>query len=368
MSTAQLKHTALFEEHRRGHGRLVDFAGWEMPIHYGSQLEEHRRVRSTAGMFDVSHMLAIDIIGKEAYPFLRQLLANDVVRSQLPGGALYSCLLNQNGGILDDLIVYGVAPEYFRAVVNAGTSDKDLAWISVARDRFAATVELRPRRDYALIAVQGPTARQRFWDARPTTRAATEQLRPFEAHEASGLFVARTGYTGEDGFEVMVSAHNAVALWRDLLAVGVAPCGLGARDTLRLEAGLNLYGQDMDESVTPMESGLGWTVSFSGGRDFIGREALMSRSPRTRLVGLLLLDKGVLRSHQPVRTRAGEGVITSGTFAPTLNRSIALARVPVITTVNDMVEVQIRDRWLVAKVVKYPFVRLGRKLIDIPPE
>ncbi len=362
-----LKRTPLFEEHRLGHARLVDFAGWEMPVHYGSQVDEHHHVRRDAGMFDVSHMLAIDVEGSTARAFLRRLLANDVARLNLPGKALYSCLLNEAAGVLDDLIVYNLGPERFRAVVNAATAAKDLAWILAARDRFAPAVHLHPRRDWALVAVQGPAARARFWQAREPTRAVTEALHAFQGAEVSGMFVSRTGYTGEDGFEVMIPAEQAVTLWRDLLAVGVAPCGLGARDTLRLEAGMNLYGQDMDESVTPIESGLGWTVDLSNGRDFIGRQALVASPARKRQVGLVLLEKGVLRSHQPVRTENGEGVTTSGTFAPTLGRSIAFARVPVAVTVGAVVEVRIRDKWLAAKVVKYPFVRMGERLVEIPP-
>jgi aminomethyltransferase len=361
-----LKRTPLFEEHRRCHARLVDFAGWEMPVHYGSQVDEHHRVRRDAGMFDVSHMLVVDIEGTAAFRFLRRLLANDVARINLPGKALYSCLLNEAGGVLDDLIVYNVGPERFRVVVNAATAEKDLAWIGAARDRFAPAVDLRPRRDWALIAVQGPTARPHFWQVRETIRAATEGLRAFQGAEGSGVFVARTGYTGEDGFEVMIPAEHATTLWRDLLAAGVAPCGLGARDTLRLEAGMILYGQDMDESVTPMESGLAWTVDMSSERDFIGRQALVTTPARKRLVGLLLLEKGVLRSHQRVRTDNGEGVTTSGSFAPTLGCSIAFARVPVAVTVGDVAQVQIRDKWLAAKVVKYPFVRMGESLVEVP--
>jgi aminomethyltransferase len=367
VTTANLKRTPLFEEHRRCHARLVDFAGWEMPLHYGSQVDEHHHVRREAGMFDVSHMLAIDVEGDAARAFLRRLLANDVARLHLPGKALYSCLLTERGGVLDDLIVYNLGPERFRLVVNAATSEKDLAWIAAARDRFAQTVDLYPRRGWALLAVQGPAARLRFWLAREATRAATEGLEVFQGVEILGMWVARTGYTGEDGFEVMIPAEHSVTLWRDLLAAGIRPCGLGARDTLRLEAGMNLYGQDMDELVTPMESGLAWTVDMSSERDFVGRKALVATPPRKRLVGLLLLEKGVLRSHQTVRTDDGEGVTTSGSFAPTLGCSIGFARVPVAVTVGDVVQVQIREKWLAAKVVKYPFVRMGERLVEIPP-
>jgi len=360
-----LKRTPLHAEHAKLGARLVDFGGWEMPLHYGSQIEEHHHVRRDAGMFDVSHMLTIDVEGAAAREFLLRLLANSVARLKLAGKALYSCLLNEAAGVLDDLIAYHLGPEKFRLVVNAATADKDVAWITAWRDQLASGLGLRSRRDLAMIAVQGSAARERFWQARPAARTPTEALSAFQGVDAEEMFVARTGYTGEDGFEVVLSADHASALWRDLLAAGVAPCGLGARDTLRLEAGMNLYGQDMDESVTPLESGLAWTVDLSGERDFIGREALTRTPPRAQLVGLVLLDKGVLRSHQPVRTAPGEsGMITSGSFSPTLSCSIALARVPLSVALGDTLEVRIRDKWLPAKVVKYPFVRMGRSLLD----
>jgi glycine cleavage system T protein (aminomethyltransferase) len=367
MSTANLKRTPLFEEHCGANARLVDFAGWEMPLHYGSQIDEHHHVRRDAGMFDVSHMLVIDVEGAAAREFLQRVLANDVARLTVPGKALYTCLLNEAGGVIDDSIVYILGPQRFRLVVNAATAETDLAWLIALRNRFAHAVEVRPRRGWAMIAIQGPAARARFWQVRETAQAATVGLNAFQGAEFAEQFIARTGYTGEDGFEVMSPADQAVALWRELRALGVAPCGLGARDTLRLEAGMNLYGQDMNESVTPMESGLAWTVDLSSERDFVGRRALLTRPPQKRLVGLLLLDKGVLRSQQPVRTSHGEGLTTSGGFSPTLGRSIALARVPLSVAVGDAVEVQIRDKWRAAEVVKYPFVRMGKSLINIPP-
>jgi len=359
-----LKQTPLAPEHKRLGARLTDFGGWEMPLHYGSQIEEHHRVRRDAGMFDVSHMLVADLEGTEAYPFLRWLLANDVARLKVPGKALYSCMLNEAGGVLDDLIVYYRGPQQFRLVVNAGSADKDLAWIAAQRDRLAPNLSVIARRDLAMIAVQGPHARARFWQARPAARAATEELAVFRGVDAAGMFVARTGYTGEDGFEIMLPAGQAVSLWSDLIAADVGACGLGARDTLRLEAGMNLYGQDMDESVTPMESGLAWTVDLSQERDFSGRAALTSTPPRATQVGLALLDRGVLRSHQTVRTGHGEGMTTSGSFSPTLGFSIALARVPPHAAVGEPVQVHVREKWLAAKVVRYPFVRNGKSLLD----
>ena len=363
MNAPTLKRTALFEEHRRLNARLTDFSGWEMPVHYGSQIEEHHRVRRDAGVFDVSHMLVIDVEGLAARDFLRRALANDVARLVLPGKALYSCMLNEAGGVLDDLIAYHLDARRFRLVVNAGTAQKDLDWLTATRDRLAFECALRPRRDLAILALQGPHARARFWQVREAARAATRDLDVFQGADTANLFVARTGYTGEDGFEVMVPVDEVVPLWCDLMAANVAACGLGARDTLRLEAGMNLYGQDMDESVTPMESGLAWTIDVKAERDFIGRAALLDAAARTRLVGLVLLDRGVLRSHQLVRTAHGDGVTTSGSFSPTLSRSIALARVPPRVEVDDSVEVRVRDKWLAAKVVKYPFVRMGQSLL-----
>jgi len=358
-----LKRTALFEQHRRLHARLTDFGGWEMPLHYGSQIEEHHRVRRDAGVFDVSHMLVIDVEGVAARDFLRRALANDVARLVVPGKALYSCMLNEAGGVLDDLIVYHLDARRFRLVVNAGTAQKDLDWLTATRDRFAFECVLQPRRDLAILALQGPNARTRFWQVREAARAPTCDLGLFQGAGAANLFVARTGYTGEDGFEIMVPVDEVVRLWCDLVTANVAACGLGARDTLRLEAGMNLYGQDMDESVTPMECGLAWTVDLKAERDFIGRGALRGVAARSRLIGLLLLDRGVLRSHQTLRTPHGDGVTTSGSFSPTLGRSIALARVPPRVEIGDAVEVQVRDKWLAAKVVKYPFVRMGKSLL-----
>ena len=367
MNESTLRRTALFEQHRRLNARLTDFSGWEMPVHYGSQIEEHHRVRRDAGVFDVSHMLVIDVEGPAARDFLRRTLTNDVARLVVPGKALYSCMLNEAGGVLDDLIVYHLDAARYRLVVNAGTAQKDLNWLTAARDRVAFDCALQPRRDLAILAVQGPNARARFWQVRESARARTRDLGVFQGTDVVDLFVARTGYTGEDGFEIMVPVHEVVSLWCDLLGANVAPCGLGARDTLRLEAGMNLYGQDMDESVSPMESGLGWTVDSKGERDFIGRAAVLGAPVRTRLVGLVLLDRGVLRSHQVLRTEHGEGMTTSGSFSPTLGCSIALARVPPQIEVGDPVQVQVRDRWLAAKVVKYPFVRMGKSLLANSP-
>ena len=272
-----LKTTPLNAVHRALDARMVDFGGWDMPVHYGSQIEEHHAVRRDAGMFDVSHMLAIDMHGAGARDFLRRALANNTDKLRDPGRALYSCMLNDAGGVIDDLIVYLFADEFFRLVVNAGRAEKDLAWLTSLKERFGATLELRPRRDLAMIAVQGPNARERVWQALPGTRAATEAMRTFHALQSGELMLARTGYTGEDGFELVLPAARAEALWRQLIGCGVKPCGLGARDTLRLEAGMNLWGQDMDEGVSPLDAGLAWTVDLESARDFVGKAALRAR-------------------------------------------------------------------------------------------
>lgn len=358
-----LKKTALNDQHRELGARLVDFAGWEMPIQYASQLDEHHAVRAHAGMFDVAHMVVVDLHGARVREFLRHLLANDVDKLKVPGKALYSCLLREDGTVLDDLIAYYLSESYFRLVVNAGTADKDCAWFAQHAPAFG--IEIRRRDDLGILAVQGPQAREltgRCLPARLASDAAT--LTNFNACEQGGVFVARTGYTGEDGYEIVAPHAQLVTLWTALLAAGVKPCGLGARDTLRLEAGMNLYGQDMDEAVTPLESGLGWTLAFTPGRDFIGRAALEQQktTPHRRQIGLLLEGRGVLRAHMPLRFASGvKGEITSGGFGPTLKRSIALARIE--PTDETACEVQIRGEWQAAKVVKPPFARNGKGLL-----
>ncbi|HVP09514.1 MAG TPA: glycine cleavage system aminomethyltransferase GcvT [Burkholderiales bacterium] len=356
-----MRRTPLFDAHRAAGARMVEFAGWEMPLHYGSQIEEHHAVRRAAGVFDISHMLAADVAGAEAKAFLRRALANDVERLKAPGKALYSCLLAEDGGVLDDLIVYFVEPGRYRMVLNAATAQADLAWLG---GLAPAGVRLAPRPDLAMLAVQGPRAREKFWDALPEFRAASEELASFCSIERNESFIARTGYTGEDGFELMLPARDAPGAWRRLCAAGIGPCGLGARDTLRLEAGMNLYGADMDAAVTPFESGLAWTVSLEGERDFVGRAALERRSTARQRLGLVLEERaGVLRAHQEVRTERGEGVITSGSFAPTLNASIALARLPAACAPGERVEVAVRGKRLAARLVRPPFVRHGKILV-----
>jgi len=368
-----LKATPLNSAHRALGAKMVDFGGWDMPVNYGSQIEEHNAVRGDAGMFDVSHMCVVDVRGANIRAFLRGLLANNVDKLQAPGKALYSCMLNPEGGVIDDLIVYFLAEDWFRIVVNAGTADKDVAWMNQHNSATNSGLTITQRRDgndpIALIAVQGPNARAKVWQVLPTTQAATENIKPFNvaivADTAFGeAMVARTGYTGEDGFEIGVPAGQAEALWNALLAAGVKPAGLGARDTLRLEAGMNLYGQDMDDTVNPLDAGLAWTIDLVSERDFIGKAALQAKGQQAQFVGLILREKGgILRAHQKVVAASGnEGEITSGTFSPSMQQAIALARVPMDVAVGDTVHVIIRDKQLAASVVKLPFVRNGKVL------
>ena len=354
-----MRHTPLYDAHLAAGARMVDFTGWEMPINYGSQIDEHHRVRREAGMFDVSHMTMVDIRGPQTRDFLSFLLANDVARLHKPGKALYSCMLNEQGGVIDDLITYFIKEEWFRLVVNAATRDKGLAWLQRQGSRFA--VAITEHHELAMIAVQGPDARSKVLPLLPLADSvAAGNLKPFTAKHHGSLFVARTGYTGEDGFEISLPAGEAEEFWNRLLESEVAPCGLGARDTLRLEAGMNLYGQDMDEDVSPLESGLAWTVAMKDERQFIGREALetqKSQGVQRKLVGLVLEGRGVMRPHQKVITSQGEGETTSGGFSPTLQKAIALARVP--ATAEGACEVEIRGKPLAARIVKPPFVRNG---------
>ncbi len=358
--------TPLYDEHIADGGKMVDFAGWQMPINYGSQIEEHNNVRSDAGMFDVSHMTVVDLTGARTREFLRHLLANNVDRLVDSGKALYSCMLNEQGGVIDDLIVYFIRDDFFRMVVNAGTRAKDLAWLEQQSVDYSVTVTERP--ELAMIAIQGPNARAKTLPLlSDSVRAAAGDLQPFFGIFDGDWFIARTGYTGEDGFEIVLPAEQAADFWSRLRAAGVRPTGLGARDTLRLEAGMNLYGTDMDETVSPLESGLTWTVAWEPAeRDFIGREALERRRAagvQQRLVGLVLEDKGVLRNHQKVLADHGEGEITSGSFSPTLQRAIAFARVP--KDAGATCQVEIRGKLMKARVVKLPFVRNGKAQITL---
>lgn len=362
------KRTPLYDTHVKLGAKIVDFGGWDMPLHYGSQIEEHNKVRGDAGMFDVSHMTVSDLKGDQVREFLRRLLANDVNKLKTRGRALYSCMLNDRGGVIDDVIVYYLADDWFRMVSNAATRDKDLPWITKIANDFNVHVGERP--DLAMIAVQGPNARAKTYAALgESMRSAADALKPFQSVVVDDIMLATTGYTGEDGFEMLLPAEVAAPTWRKLLDAGVAVAGLGARDTLRLEAGMNLYGSDMDEATTPLESGLAWTVAFDpADRQFIGREVLerqRSTGVTRKLVGLVLDGKGVLRNHQKVICNGlGEGEITSGSFSPTLSRSIALARVPALARVGGSCHVELRGKPTEAHIVKYPFVRHGKSCLS----
>lgn len=362
-----LKKTVLNNAHRSMHARMVDFGGWDMPVNYGSQIEEHHAVRNDCGMFDVSHMCPVDVVGADCRAFLSRLVANDIAKLQVSGKALYAAMLNEAGGVIDDLIIYFLTESRFRIVVNAGTAEKDLAWMQAKAAEWKMDVSITQRRDgannLAIIAVQGPQARAKVWQVLPQVKAATEGLKAFFAAEVDQYFIASTGYTGEDGFEIMLPADQAEALWNKLHAAGVALCGLGARDTLRLEAGMNLYGQDMDETVSPLDAGLAWTVSLNTERDFVGKAALLAKGQKKQFLGLILVDKGVLRGHQTIITKQGNGEITSGSFSPTLQQSIALARLPLGVAIGDEVDVDIRGKLLKAKVVKPVFARNGKSVI-----
>ena len=363
------RKTILNDSHRALGAKMVDFGGWDMPIHYGSQIEEHHQVRRDAGMFDVSHMTVVDLKGARVREFLRHLLANSVDKLKKPGKALYTCMLNEGGGVIDDLIVYFMDEAFFRLVVNAATREKDLAWITGQAKTFDVSVAERP--DFGMVAVQGPAAREKVVGLlREADRERIGKLGKFVAAEAkledgTDMFIARTGYTGEDGFEIVVAEDRTVALWDALLGAGVKPAGLGARDTLRLEAGMNLYGQDMDDTVSPYEAALAWTVALDEGRDFIGRDVLEQQkangAPR-QMVALVMDEKGVLRHGQKVLTPHGEGEILSGTFSPTLSKAIAFARVPAgdLPPGSDGVRVDIRGREVPVRVVRFPFVRDGQ--------
>jgi aminomethyltransferase len=356
--------TPLYQCHIDAGAKIVDFFGWEMPINYGSQITEHEVVRTDAGMFDVSHMTVVDVSGDDAKAFLQFLLANDVAKLTVPGKALYSCMLNQQGGVIDDLIVYYLRDNFYRVVINSATREKDLAWLDQQAQGYA-DLNVKFRSDVAMLAVQGPNAREKatslFADYQ---QSAIGDLARFQGVEFDDCFVARTGYTGEDGFEILMLSDQIADLWKRLIDAGIAPCGLGARDTLRLEAGMNLYGADMDETTSPLISGLSWTVAMSDDRDFIGKQVLQAQQAEgipQCFVGLLLLDKGVLRNHLKVVTGQGEGEITSGSYSPTLQRSIAMARLPAGAT--GVVEVEVRNKMLKAEIVKLPFVREGKSML-----
>lgn len=355
-----MKKTILNQRHVDLGATMVPFAEWHMPLHYGSQLREHLAVREGCGVFDVSHMGILDLTGPGVDDLLRLLLANDVAKIPQTGQGQYTVMLNEHGNIVDDLIAYRLGEAFFSLVVNAGTMEKDLAWIRIHAASYG--VDVTWRKDMAMLALQGPEASRHLHHCLLgglEDRVST--MSPFQILVADGFRIARTGYTGEDGFEIMMGVDRAVAVWDSLMRAGVAPVGLGARDTLRLEAGLNLYGQDMDEKTNPLESGLGWLVAWEPKtRDFIGRQTLEIQRNRHDLPkrhGLVLQEKGVLRNHQEVFVNGRRiGEITSGGYSPTLQKGIALVRLDPGSVPGDRCEVAVRSRRLAAEVVRLPFV------------
>lgn len=359
------KQTPFYDCHKQADAKLVDFGGWDMPLNYGSQTEEHHAVRQDAGVFDVSHMTTVEVIGADARAFLQYILANDVDKLKATGKALYSGMLNQDGGVIDDLIVYYLKDTHYRVVVNASTREKDLAWMNQHAAPF--DVSIVENTDFAMLAVQGPNAIAKTNSVLSEQQLqAVEGLSVFSAVTSEDFFIARTGYTGEDGYEIMLPLESAADFWDKLLDAGVKPCGLGARDTLRLEAGMNLYGSDMDETISPLEANMAWTIAWQPEeRDFIGKQALVTEKQagvKNKLVGLVLEGKGVIRSHMKVVVEGiGEGEVTSGTMSPSLKQSIAMARVPKAT--GEAVSVEIRGKLIPARVVKPSFVRKGKALV-----
>ncbi|MDN3446678.1 glycine cleavage system aminomethyltransferase GcvT [Psychrobacter sp. APC 3281] len=377
------QRTPFYQSHIDSEGKLVDFSGWELPIHYGSQIEEHEAVRTDAGMFDVSHMVVTDIKGADTKAWLQKLLANDVNKLTTAGKALYSGMLNEQGGVIDDLIVYLMNAEEteYRIVSNAATRDKDLAQFNKVAEGFDITITERP--ELAMLAVQGPNAIAKLAQAKPSWTDTLAALKPFVGADLTDIegtdwFVARTGYTGEDGVEVIMHADDAPAFFEQLKANGIKPAGLGARDTLRMEAGMNLYGHDMDETISPYECNMGWTLALKDDRAFVGREALVSKRKQSKedntamkQVGLLLTTRGVLREGMTVTINQGTdneqtGIITSGTFSPSLKNSIAIARVPTSLSEDDSVQVDLRGKgkFVDVRVLKLPFVRNGKQQFD----
>lgn len=362
-----LRRTPLYDCHREAGARLVDFAGWEMPVEYAGLMAEHRAVRTAAGLFDVSHMGEVHVRGAGAEAFLQRLTPNDVTQLT-PGRAHYSALLTERGTYVDDLLVYRLAADEFLVVVNASNADKDFAWMEshLAGD----DVELENACDrYALLALQGPRAVEILAGLTAADLAAIKYYR-FAQGEVAGrpALLSRTGYTGEDGFELYVAPEHAASLWRTLLEAGhdrgLEPAGLGARDTLRLEAAMALYGHEIDDNTTPWEAGLDWTVKLDAG-DFIGRAALVEQKERgvaRRLVGFEIEGRGIARQgHHVVAGGENVGAVTSGTWSPTFEKAIGLAYVPVaLAAPGSSLEIEVRGKRLPAHVVVTPFYRRAR--------
>ncbi len=363
--TQSLKRTPLYESHREAGGKMVDFAGWEMPVQYAGVIEEHRAVRTAAGLFDVSHMGEVRVRGAGAEAFLQRLTPNDVSKLA-PGRAHYSGLLTERGTYVDDLLIYRLAADDFLVVVNASNAERDFEWIS---SRVEGDVEVVNQSDqYALLALQGPKAVGILASLTETDLSAIKYY-GFAQGKVDGVpaLLSRTGYTGEDGFELYLSPEDAPAIWRRLLAAGVVPAGLGARDTLRLEAAMALYGHEIDETTTPFEAGLGWVVKLEKG-DFLGRDALAAQKaqgiPR-KLVGFEVQGRGIARQGHGVVSNGGNvgaiGAVTSGTWSPTFEKALGMAYVPPdLAAPGTALAIDVRGKALPAAVVELPFYKRPR--------
>jgi len=353
-----MNKTDLFQEHINLGAKMVDFGGWNMPINYGSQINEHKTVRSNVGIFDVSHMSVFDLNGSEQIDFLRNLLPNDVAKISSPNRALYSPLLDESGGIMDDLIVYNLGSHY-RIISNCATSSQNHKWFKKHSEDY--DVEVTFRKDLSIIAVQGPNSLKIL---KKIGMENLDDLIDFDLKMLNSTMVAKTGYTGEEGFEIVVKSSEVQSLWKKLIEAEASPIGLGARDTLRLEAGLNLYGTDMDTSNHPFESNLAWTIDLSDNeRNFIGKSSLekINKESSKELVGIILKEKGVLRSNQIITHKSGSGIVLSGTFSPSFGFSIALARLD--KGHKGIGKVEIRNKEFNIEIVSPPFIRKGKILI-----
>ncbi|UDM49159.1 glycine cleavage system aminomethyltransferase GcvT [Cupriavidus sp. MP-37] len=370
-----LQQTPLYDHHRLLCARIGDVDGWKLPVAYGSQIEEHYAVRGDAGMFDMSHMCVVDLHGPDVRIVLGKLLANDVGKLKTPGKALYSCMLNMSGGVIDDLVVYYLGEQHFRVVLNAQTAVGDIAWIRSKIDEAKGEVTVVPRRQdwpaeavepLAVIAVQGPKAREKVLRAIPAARPA-EKLKPFNSimvhdPEVGELMVARTGKTGEDGFELLPLARHAGRIWDMLRSAGIDAVGHAAWDTLRLEAGVHRNGKDMDHLTSPLDAGLGWSVDLDSDRDFFGKSAVCARRQTQQFVGLALEGSAAVPpAHSTVTGDEGAviGKVTSATYSPTLRIAIALARVAPEVRIGSCVNVEVYGNKIAARVVRTPFVRSG---------
>jgi len=340
-----LNHTPFFDNHVLAGAKLVDFAGWALPIHYGSLVDEHHAVRSDAGMFDVSHMTVMDITGDESTR------------------AMYGCLCQPDGGVVDDVIVYRLSASHHRVISNAATRSKVLSWLQTTHE--ITELQCIASDALSMLAVQGPLAAKRLAALESDLFSQSVDIASmpaFSCQKLANAFIGRTGYTGEDGFEIIVPAADANRCWQLLVDAGIKPCGLGARDTLRLEAGMSLYGQDLDEEHSPFESGVGWTVDFSDAqRDFVGRTVLAQQHADGAgycRIGLELSGRGVLRAEQVVCVGdRAVGKVTSGTFSPTLQRTIALARIERTAATSEPLSVLIRNKPVAAYRVPVPFYK-----------